>query len=103
MKQEAKYAQLAVVPKVLVWDEKVEQTRRNALCIARVLGCIRLNGNTDVKVECEKGEGELNVDIVDTPIHETAKNIRLRYKGAETLVMLQADMAEQKENDRARE
>ena len=47
--------------------------------------------STDVKVEYEKGEGELRVDIVDTPIHETAKNIRLRYKGAETLVMLQAE------------
>ena len=78
-------------------------TRPNALCIARVSGCIRLNDNTEVKIEYEKGEGKLKVDIVDTPIHETAKNIRLRYKGAETLVMLQADMAEQKENDRARE
>ncbi len=79
--------------RVFIWDEDDMITRPNALCIARVSGCIRLNGNTEVKVEYEKGEGELKVDIVDTPIHETAKNIRLRYKGAETLVMLQADMA----------
>ncbi len=89
--------------RVFIWDEDDMITRPNALCIARVSGCIRLNGNTEVKIEYEKGEGKLKVDIVDTPIHETAKNIRLRYKGAETLVRLPADMAEQKENDRARE
>ena len=81
--------------KVLVWDEKDEMTMTKALCIARVSGCIRLNGNTEVKIEYEKCQGELGVDIVDTPIHETAKNIRLRYKGAETLVRLQSDMVMQ--------
>ncbi len=83
------------VLRVSIADEQDEMTMRNALCIARVSGCIRLNGNTEVKIEYEKGEGELKVDIVASPIHETAKNIRLRYKGAETLVMLQADMTEQ--------
>ena len=84
-----------LIVKVFIWDVKDEMTRSKARCIARVSGCIRLNGNNEIKVEYEKGEGELGVDIVDSPIHETAKNIRLRYKGAEALVMLQADMTEQ--------
>ena len=86
------------VLRVFIWDEDDMITRPNALCIARVSVCIRLNGNTEVKIEYEKGEGELKVDIIDTPTHETAKSIRLRYKGAETLVRLPADMTEQKEN-----
>ena len=51
-----------LIVKVFIWDVKDEMTRSKALCIARVSGCIRLNGNTEIKIEYEKGEGELGVD-----------------------------------------
>ncbi len=85
--------ELPFVVKARIWDVKDEMTRANALCIARVSGCIRLNGASEIKVECEKGDGELDVAVLDSPLHETAKNVCLRYKGAETSVLLQVDMS----------
>ena len=82
------------IVKVRIWNVKDEMTREKVLCVARITGCARMNGDEIAEVEYEKGNGELCADIVNSPLHATARSVRLRYKGASTQVFLGSDMSE---------
>jgi len=82
------------VLRVRIWKAEEERlTRANALCIARVSGCVKLGGSDLVKIDCEKGEKEFSVKILAGALGESSRTLRLRYRNAESSEYISPDMS----------
>lgn len=83
------------VIRVRVWRSEDEPTRANALCIARVVGCAKINGNDVLKIDYEKGREDFTVKMLKGSLGESSRTLQMRYKNAESSVCISPDMSKE--------